>query len=202
MLFILLAYLSYPCVYKFLHTELPENLQLLALIATALIIQFLPKAIVPKLYTNIEILLGRFLIFFIGCWSGKKVYKNECITKREQIGFLFGWDLMLGDYLPIIKCVVGKMNHRSLMCFWEIFLLYFLAINLEKGSQKFMFFIQRFGKSSYELYLTHVAIRAYMNSIGLKTCYLQNYLLCIVLSIGIVFTIVRLQNQRRKINAA
>ena len=201
-LFILLAYLSYPCVYKFLHTELPEHLQLLALIATALVIQFLPKAIVPTLYANIEILLGRFLIFFIGCWSGKKVYKNERITKREQMGFLFGFGLMLGDHLPIIKCVVSKMNHRSLMCFWGIFLLYFLAVNLEKGPQKLMSFLQRFGKSSYELYLTHVAIRAYMNTIGLRTCYLQNYILCIAVSIGIVFTIVRLQRQRRKINAA
>lgn len=201
-LFILLAYLSYPCVYKFLHTELPEHLQLLALIATALVIQFLPKAIVPTLYANIEILLGRFLIFFIGCWSGKKVYKNERITEREQMGFLFGFGLMLGDHLPIIKCVVSKMNHRSLMCFWGIFLLYFLAVNLEKGPQKLMSFLQRFGKSSYELYLTHVAIRAYMNTIGLRTCYLQNYILCIAVSIGIVFTIVRLQRQRRKINAA
>lgn len=132
----------------------------------------------------------------------KKVYKNECITKKEQIGFLFGFGLMLGNHLPIIKSVVSKMNHRSLMCFWGIFLLYFLAVNLEKMPQKLMSFLQRFGKSSYELYLIHVAIRAYMNTIGIRTCYLQNYILCIVVSIGIVFTIVRLQRQRRKINAA
>ena len=197
-LFILLAYLSYPWVYKFLHTELPEQLQLLILIVIALIIQLLPKAIVPTLYTNIEILLGRFLIFFIGCWSGKKVYKNECISKREQEGFFLGFGLMLGNHLPIIKCVVSKMNHRSLMCFWGIFLLYFLAISLEKRSKKLMHFLQRFGKSSYELYLIHVAIRAYMNTIGLRTCYLKNYILCIAVSMAIVYTFVRLQRQRGK----
>lgn len=83
-LFILLAYLSYPCVYKFLHTELSEHLQLLTLIVIALIIQFLPKDIAPTLYTNIEILLGRFLIFFIGCWSGKRSTKMNASQKKNK----------------------------------------------------------------------------------------------------------------------
>ena len=132
----------------------------------------------------------------------KKVYKNECITKKEQIGFLFGFGLMLGNHLPIIKFVVNKMNHRSLMCFWGIFLLYFLAVNLEKCHRSSCPSCNGSGNPRMNLYLIHVAIRAYMNTIGIRTCYLQNYILCIVVSIGIVFTIVRLQRQRRKINAA
>ena len=36
---------------------------------------------------------------------------------------------------------------------------------------------------SYELYLTHVAIRALMNVIGIKTFYFQNYVLCILISL-------------------
>ena len=94
---------------------------MLILVVAALIIQFLPKAIVPVIYANTEILLGRFLIFFIGCWSGKKVYQKEYITQKEKIGLLFGMCLMLGNHLPIIDSVISKLNYRFLMCFWGIF---------------------------------------------------------------------------------
>ena len=43
--------------------------------------------------------------------------------------------------------------------------------------------LEQFGKMSYELYLTHVAIRALMNVIGIKTFYFQNYVLCILISL-------------------
>lgn len=75
---------------------------------TALLIQLLPKIILPELYSNIEIMLGRFLIFFIGCWCGKKIYQNELINNKEKIGIFFGAGLMLGDCLPITRRVVNQ----------------------------------------------------------------------------------------------
>ena len=48
---------------------------------------------------------------------------------------------------------------------------------------------------SYELYLTHVAIRALMNIIGIKTFYFQNYVLCILISLFLTYTIIKLQKK-------
>lgn len=120
-LFIGLAYLTYPVVYKVLHTKYTEYFQLVVLIMIALLIQLLPKIILLELYSNIEIMLGRFLVFFLGCWCGKKVYQNELINNKEKVGIFFGAGLMLGNCLPITKCVVNKLGYRILMCFWGIF---------------------------------------------------------------------------------
>lgn len=189
-LFIGFAYLTYPVVYKVLHTKHTEYFQLVVLIMTALLIQLIPKITLPELHSNIEIMLGRFLIFSIGCWCGKKVYQNELINNKEKIGIFFGAGLMLGNCLPITKRVVG---YRILMCFWGIFLLYCLAVNLKKIPQKIRWILQRFGNASYELYLTHVAIRAFMNLIGMRTYYLQNYVLCVLVSLLLTSIIIKLQ---------
>lgn len=55
-------------------------------VLTFLSIQLIPKYVMPSLNQNIEILLGRFLIFFIGCWCGKKVYRQEYISDKEKTG--------------------------------------------------------------------------------------------------------------------
>lgn len=55
--------------------------------------------------------------------------------------------------------------------------------------------LEQFGKMSYELYLTHVAIRALMNVIGIKTFYFQNYVFCILISLFLTYTIVKLQKK-------
>ena len=55
--------------------------------------------------------------------------------------------------------------------------------------------LEQFGKMSYELYLTHVAIRAIMNVIGIKTFYFQNYVLCILISLFLTYTIIKLQKK-------
>lgn len=192
-LFIGLAYLTYPVVYKVLHTKYTEYFQLVVLIMIALLIQLLPKIILLELYSNIEIMLGRFLAFFLGCWCGKKVYQNELINNKEKVGIFFGAGLMLGNCLPITKCVVNKLGYRILMCFWGIFLLYCLTVNLKKIPQRISWILQRFGNASYELYLTHVAIRAFMNLIGIRTYYLQNYILCVLVSLFLTSIIIKLQ---------
>ena len=46
---------------------------------------------------------------------------------------------------------------------------------MRKMPKRIVKILEQFGKISYELYLTHVAIRALMNVIGIKTFYFQNY---------------------------
>lgn len=62
-LFIVFAYLIYPFIYKILHVKWSDWGQLLILLIMALVIQFLPRIVAPVLNLNIEILLGRFLVF-------------------------------------------------------------------------------------------------------------------------------------------
>lgn len=194
-LFIVFAYLIYPFVYKILHVKWSDWGQLLILLIIALVIQFLPRIVDPVLNLNIEILLGRFLVFFIGCWCGKKVYQNACINNIDKMGILFGVMIMLCGFLPVTKIVVSKLGFRILMCFWGIFLLYCIAVSMRKMPKRIVKILEQFGKMSYELYLTHVAIRALMNVIGIKTFYFQNYVFCILISLFLTYTIVKLQKK-------
>ena len=189
------AYLIYPFVYKILHVKWSDWGQLLILLIIALVIQFLPRIVDPVLNLNIEILLGRFLVFFIGCWCGKKVYQNACINNIDKMGILFGVMIMLCGFLPVTKIVVSKLGFRILMCFWGIFLLYCIAVSMRKMPKRIVKILEQFGKMSYELYLTHVAIRALMNVIGIKTFYFQNYVFCILISLFLTYTIVKLQKK-------
>lgn len=66
-----------------------------------------------------------------------------------------------------MRLFTGNQNScvktRILMCFWGIFLLYCIAVSMRKMPKRIVKILEQFGKMSYELYLTHVAIRALMN---------------------------------------
>ena len=66
---------------------------------------------------------------------------------------------------------------------------------MRKMPERIVKILEQFRKMSYELYLTHVAIRALMNIIGIKTFYFQNYVLCILISLFLTYTIIKLQKK-------
>ena len=179
-LFIIIAYVCYPMVYKLLKSKLNDKIQLSVLTAVALAIQFVPRLLIPQIYVNIEILLCRFLVFFIGCWCGRKVYCQESIAPAEVLEFCFGAVLMGIASISKTKGLIEILGNRILMCFWGIFLLFILASILKFVPNKVKVSLKMLGGMSYELYLTHVAIRALMNIIGINTCYIKNYVLCII----------------------
>ena len=199
-LFILIAYMIYPLLYKRLNSDKNLNRQIVMLILGGLLIQFFPRKIMPSLYSNIEILLGRFLIFFIGCWCGTKVYRESTFNKLERVGFNFGLLLMLGTFIPNIQDIIQKFGDRILMCFWGLFLVYILAIIIEKAPPKMKSFLNYLGMMSYELYLTHVAIRAFMNFVGMNTYHIINYILCISVSVILSVWIKKLQGRIAYVN--
>ena len=86
------------------------------------------------------------------------------------------------------------------MCFWGLFLVYILAIIIEKAPTKMKSFLNYLGMMSYELYLTHVAIRAFMNFVGMNTYHIINYLLCISVSIILSVWIKKLQGRIAYVN--
>lgn len=84
--FIILAYLSYPLVYKLLHTNWTNQSQAVMLIFLALSIQLIPKYVMPSLNQNIEILLGRFLIFLLVAGVEKKFTDRNILVIRKKTG--------------------------------------------------------------------------------------------------------------------
>lgn len=64
-----------------------------------------------------------------------------------------------------------------------------------ESTKKLLKILENFGEVSYELYLTHVAVRALMNIVGLKTFYLLNYILCVLISLLLTAIIVKLQRR-------
>ena len=195
-LFIVFAYLIYPFVYKILHVKVVR----LEATVNSSYYSFSYSIFTENCSSCIEFKYRNFywedfLFFSIGCWCGKKVYQNACINNIDKMGILFGVMIMLCGFLPVTKIVVSKLGFRILMCFWGIFLLYCIAVSMRKMPKRIVKILEQFGKMSYELYLTHVAIRALMNVIGIKTFYFQNYVFCILISLFLTYTIVKLQKK-------
>lgn len=130
------------------------------------------------------------------CWCGTKVYRESTFNKLERVGFYFGLLLMLGTFIPNTQDIIQKFGDRILMCFWGLFLVYILAIIIEKAPTKMKSILNYLGMMSYELYLTHVAIRAFMNFVGMNTYHIINYILCI--SVSIILSVC-IKNYRRRI---
>ena len=68
-----------------------------------------------------------------------------------------------------------------------------VAVLSKCGGSRFLRFV---GSISLELYLSHVIIRAVMNELGMKTCYPQNYLICIALAAALSVAVNRLFARR------
>lgn len=182
-LFISLAYALYPLIYKLLHTKLKGMAKLWILIALAVIIQSVPRLITPDLYNNVEIMLCRFLVFFIGAYCGQRVFNKAPITKADVLFFNFGVVLMILYRINFFRPLLDRISFRNILCFWGISLLFYIVFAFEMVSmENVRKALSIIGKYSFELYLTHVAIRAYMNSIGVLKSNIWYYLICILAS--------------------
>lgn len=199
--YVLLVFMSYaiwPLVYRYFKCPIADRYKLFGVLFATIALPYVTKELSPNIYANTEILLNRFLIFLLGGLAGKKVYHQDKITR---IDFAL---LNTGFLLKILSEVnstswISTNGNRMVSCFWGITVLFYGALLLKLiKNVKFKKIVSAFGNSSFELYLTHVAIRGIMKSCGIQTYHLLNYLICIAMSI--VFTCVLNSIRRRLIN--
>ena len=199
--YVLLVFMSYaiwPLVYRYFKCPMADKYKLFSIPFATIALPYVIKELSPDVYANTEILLNRFFIFLLGGLAGKKVYYQDKITRMD---FAL---LNTGFLLKILSEVnstlwISTNGYRVVSCFWGITVLFYGALLLKLiKSVKFKKIVSTFGKSSFELYLTHVAIRGIMKNCGIQTYHLLNYLICIAMSI--IFTCVLNSIRRRLIN--
>ena len=77
-----------------------------------------------------------------------------------------------------------RWNNRYETCLFAVALLFALALLLNRiRFQPLHKALAAVGKYSFELYITHVAIRSLMNTMGYPVSFLPHYLICIGTSV-------------------
>lgn len=163
-LLILLMYLMFPYLYRFL---LPlKNHRILRLLVLfgiwlgATITIFLLNR---SVFYNIEILLFRIPIFILGLFFAYKVMENRNLSRFELLILI----LILAIKVIFIKSSVMPIRGRIMATLWT-FPIMFIGVCVCKYSlaktTKLNEFIQWTGTMSLELYIVHVSLREVFNA--------------------------------------
>lgn len=196
---ILILYLLFPLLYRIVSIPDSRLAATLTLSLTALVIAgcLVLRFFLPDVYDNIEIALWRVIPFILGAWYGRKAMSGQSFTAEAAVLCIMG---VAGMLLAAVTkwrpdFLWGVFSLRSGTLFYPFVVMFIAAAVLLKcGGCRFLRFT---GAISLELYLSHVIIRAIMNEAGLKTCYPQNYLLCIILAAVLSVAVNRLFARRR-----
>lgn len=185
--FLFIGYIAWPLVYHYLNLKVKDCYKLIGIICMTGMLSVFIKQLSPMLYNNTEVLFNRSFVFLLGGMAGKKVYYKCKISAIDfiflNVGLVFK---MLSIFFPLSWISIN--GFRIISCFYGITVLFYTSLifkKIKKGLfKKAMLF---FGKSSFEFYLTHVAVRELMKNIGIQTYKLSNYLICIALSFVITY---------------
>ena len=196
---ILILYLLFPLIYRLVSIPNERIAGALtaaltaAVMAGCLALHFL----FPTVYDHIEIALWRVVPFILGAWYGRKARSGQSFTAEAVILCVMGVVGMLLSVATKWKpdFLWGIFSLRLGTLFYPFVVMFVAAAVLLKcGGSRFLRVV---GSISLELYLSHVIIRAILNEVGMKTCYPQNYLLCIVLAAVLSVAVNKLFARRR-----
>lgn len=185
-LMIVVCYLIFPYIFEVVETasdRITEQMRAIMMFLFITVIALMLQVNCKDFFGNINIAFLRFPAFFIGCFIGKASY-NEREIPRSWIAIMILSLLMLP-----MRSGAGIMVARYVVAFFNINLCILFAILAELLSRKGLTFnfgkriLEWFGKYSLELYLTHVAIRSIMSSLGYQTCYLRYEFVMVALSV-------------------
>ena len=185
--FILIMYLIFPLLFKLLDTKVNHRGITFIILLTATIGgSELIKLFFPDVYNNIEVALCRIPIFLFGIYIGGKIYNHEPFGILEKIIVPFGLAARLMSMtiyytdIPVKNVFQGRFG----TCIFALSLVIMLPIILDKlNCNTLNKILRKVGSYSFELYMTHVAIRNIMNLCDYSTYIIHHYLICIVFSI-------------------
>lgn len=152
----------------------------------------------PELFSNINIALLRFPAFFIGSIIGKFSYENRKIPKEACVL------LFLAILLLSTKSSSTLVLSRYILGLFGISFSILLAILLELADQNNLKmtpikkFVEWCGSYSLELYLTHVALRGFINYYSFPTYRLRFELVLVILSFSLSFILKKVSNVQSK----
>lgn len=183
--FIVIMYLAFPLIFRFLNSEKHSLLRLLILLAVCLGATAALKLLLPEVYDNIEIAVGRIPIFLIGTYMGRRIYRHEQFGIGDAI--LLASGIVLHIFAILIRYDVIPLDigfERYEFGLFSISLIYFFVWILSKLRLKMLnTLLKNIGALSLELYMTHVTIDNLMRFCGYPTYEIRYYLICIALSV-------------------
>ena len=203
--FILIMYFVFPLIFKLLdvNSRALSNILISVLTFAVIVFNIALSFLAPEFYGNTEIALWRTVIFLIGAWFGKTVYKKEKLTYEFYL--LVALSIVFAVFTLISKAepnfLWGLFELRLQMVFYPFIIIIAAARVLSLCDGKlFNRGLSRLGEISLELYLSHVMIRVIFKHIGLPTHNILNYLIVIALSfavsIGVNLLLKRISKKR------
>ena len=185
---ILVCYLIYPLVHLFLFERrfLNPTLRLCILLLLTASLTFTVYFVFPDYYSEVEIALCRFPVFFIGCYAGRLVYEKKTLPRYFYAIFLavsvLGVLVLMFCSLPAPWYRWSFMLSGIPLTFVFVFMLNALKC---KPVGKFFAFL---GTISLNLYVAHIMlIRVYKLTPLNENRNILHYLLLLVLSVAIAY---------------
>ncbi len=199
---ILVCYVVYPYIYGFLFESKFLNgfLRLAILVAMTALLTLLVKSNYPEIYSNIEIGLTRFPVFFIGCFFGKLVYDKKTLP---WFFYLICLALVIGTFVVLELEVFKGVWRRWFYMVGGIPLTFVIVwiLNLLKCKPLNKFFAF-FGTISLNLYVSHImVIHIYKLTPFVESKRLLHYLVLMVIAVAIAYVaelLIRLITKPRK----
>lgn len=197
---IFILYLLFPLLYRLVSIPNERIAGVLTAVLTAAVMAgcLALHFLFPTEYDRVEIALWRVVPFILGAWYGRKARSGQSFAAEAVVLCVMG---VVGMLLAAVTkwrpdFLWGIFSLRLGTLFYPFVVMFVAAAVLLKcGGSRFLRFV---GSISLELYLSHVIIRAILNEVGMKTCYPQNYLLCIVLAAVLSVAVNKLFARRQK----
>ena len=185
--FILVLYVVFPLFFKLLDTTRKNRGVIFALmLAITVTACALLESLAPDVFNNIELAICRIPVFLFGVYYGGKIYNGEKFGLLEKILIPLGMVIRVITFAIRYKWLHlhNYLGVRYATCLFAISLLFVLAILLAKLHWvPLNKALSTVGAYSFELYITHVAIRSMMNVMGYPVYILPNYLICIAIAV-------------------
>lgn len=191
--FVMVMYLIYPAVYKFLFYEKIYKYRYLIVLMIS-ILWYIACFVLYKsgnsYFRKIEVAFFRFPFFLIGCLIGELVYKKKNCKKTLVIAFV----LSFFSYLFVHKFICNQFGFRlrsslASIVYLVLIVLFLFYIRIDFINKLLTFF----GKISLELYLTHLLIFKVLAYYGID--HWIYYLIASIISVIISYPLSKLRGK-------
>jgi len=183
---IMICYLIFPEIYNIVEenkSKIKSHITLINIFTFITLMAIMLQLYNKPIFANLNIMLLRFPIFVFGAFVGRAAYEKRTINKE---GLAFIILAIICIYLRNTQSII-LIRYISALLFSA--LLFIIILLFEWFNNHKIHFkhikqvLEWLGKYSLELYLTHVAVRGIINTLGYHTCRIRYYLLMLVLSI-------------------
>ncbi len=180
--FIVIMYLVYPAVHRFLDVGNRALGFLMLLLVSVALPVFLRMTAYP-FYENTEIALLRVPVFITGAFAGKYIRGHRRVPLPAMAAVILSCLVLRAA--TAFRDPANAVEARLTACAWSLGLIALLALlfHLLPGDGRVRRFFAKAGSYSLELYLVHVSVRNIMKNMHLRFWEPKYFLLLVAVSV-------------------